>query len=138
MSIEEIGQKIKWLGGLVQKRDIYGLCVVVLVALSSFFLGRLSVFEERAVPVTIENISANSPVVLGEFTESSVVNEAPVSVKVTKPSAGTYVGSKNGTKFHLPYCPGASQISETNKVWFQTKEEAIAKGYSPASNCKGI
>ena len=51
---------------------------------------------------------------------------------------GAYVGSKNSNKFHLPTCPGAKTISDANKIWFQTKEEAIAKGYVPASNCKGI
>jgi hypothetical protein len=141
MSIEEIGQKIKGVGQLLLKRDIYGLCIVILVATGSFFIGRLSVFNERVTPVTIENISSNKPTVLGEFTESinkNVVSGVPEVPKTTPSKNGMYVGSKNSTKFHLPYCPGASQISEVNKVWFQTKEEALAKGYIPASNCKGI
>lgn len=49
-----------------------------------------------------------------------------------------YVASKTGTKYHLPTCAGAKQIKEENKVWFSTKEEAEAAGYTPATNCKGI
>jgi methylphosphotriester-DNA--protein-cysteine methyltransferase len=51
---------------------------------------------------------------------------------------GGYVASKNGTKYHLPWCGSAKQIKEENKVWFATKEEAEAAGYTPAANCKGI
>lgn len=51
---------------------------------------------------------------------------------------GQVVASKNGTKYHLPTCPGAKQISDKNKITFNSAEEARAAGYSPASNCKGL
>ena len=59
---------------------------------------------------------------------------------ISAPAAttGKYVGSKNGTKYHIPYCPGAKQMKEENKVWFASKEEAASRGYSPAANCPGI
>lgn len=49
-----------------------------------------------------------------------------------------YVASKNGTKYHLPWCPGASQMKEENKVWFATVADARAAGYEPAANCPGL
>jgi len=49
-----------------------------------------------------------------------------------------YVGSKNSNKYHLPWCSGARRIAEHNKVWFSSKAEAEAAGYTPAGNCKGI
>jgi hypothetical protein len=52
--------------------------------------------------------------------------------------AGSYVASKTGTKYYLPWCGTAKRIKEENKVWFATKAEAEAAGYAPASNCKGI
>lgn len=57
-------------------------------------------------------------------------------VPLVKP--GQVVASKNGTKYHLPTCPGAKQISDKNKITFNSAEEARAAGYSPASNCKGL
>lgn len=51
---------------------------------------------------------------------------------------GLYVASKNGTKYHLPTCPGAKRIKEENKIWFDSKTEAEQAGYEPAKNCKGI
>ncbi|MDB4992261.1 MAG: protein of unknown function with transrane region [Parcubacteria group bacterium] len=53
-------------------------------------------------------------------------------------TAGTYVASKTGTKYYLPSCATAKRIKDENKVWFNTKAEAEAKGYGPASNCKGL
>src|SRR3989344_1924759 len=32
----------------------------------------------------------------------------------------------------------AKSISEANKIWFNSVEEARAAGYAPASNCKGL
>ena len=64
-----------------------------------------------------------------------------VLVKEPEPvgkSSGTYVASKNGTKFYLPTCGSSKRIKEENKVWFDTKEEAIAAGYGPAANCPGL
>lgn len=141
MSIREIGQKIKGLGMLVEKTEIYLVLLIVLVALGSFFLGRLSVFSDRVVPVTIESLPADKPHVLGA--SAPIIETYSQSVAVPKTvlkevSKGMYVGSKNGTKFHLPWCSGAMRINEANKVWFQNKEEALAKGYTPAANCKGI
>jgi len=49
-----------------------------------------------------------------------------------------YVVSKNGARYHYPWCSGAQSIKEENKIWFDTKEEAEAAGYTPAANCKGL
>jgi methylphosphotriester-DNA--protein-cysteine methyltransferase len=48
------------------------------------------------------------------------------------------VASKSGTKYHLPTCPGAKQIKSTNLITFNSKQEAEAAGYTPASNCPGL
>jgi hypothetical protein len=53
-------------------------------------------------------------------------------------SGGQYVASKTGTKYYLPWCGTAKRIKDDNKVWFATKAEAEAAGYTPAKNCKGI
>lgn len=53
-------------------------------------------------------------------------------------TSGTYMASKNGTKYYLPTCGSAKRIKSENIVWFQTKAEAEAAGYSPAANCPGL
>jgi methylphosphotriester-DNA--protein-cysteine methyltransferase len=48
------------------------------------------------------------------------------------------VASKTGKKYHLPWCTGAKNIPENNKIWFNSIDEAKKAGYTPALNCKGL
>ncbi|MEK7585260.1 MAG: hypothetical protein AAB455_02005 [Patescibacteria group bacterium] len=103
-----------------------------LVALIAFGLGRLSRLEEAREPVRIENVATPALV-------SSKITTSTTSISAqTSSQAGQFVGSKNGTKYHYPWCSGAQRIKEENKVWFASKEEAATKGYTPASNCPGL
>ncbi len=51
-------------------------------------------------------------------------------------TTGTYVGSILSNKYHLPTCRYAEAIKAENKIWFDTKEEAAAAGYTPCGVCK--
>ncbi|MCX6731907.1 MAG: hypothetical protein NTX55_02905 [Candidatus Parcubacteria bacterium] len=108
------------------EKDLILAAVIILVALISFGLGRLSKIGESRVPITIENLTG--AVQQGESLDS--IQGLPLEK--------TFVASKNGTKYHYPWCSGAQSIKEENKIWFSTAEEAQKAGYSPASNCKGL
>ena len=73
-----------------------------------------------------------------EANAEAASTKAAVDADPASAAEGKYVASKSGTKYHLPWCGGAKQIKEANKIWFDTKEEAEAAGYTPATNCKGI
>ncbi len=85
----------------------------------------------------------SQPILMPETAQSegipttSLSPSTPSSVLVGA-EQGKYVASKKGTKYHLPWCGGAKQITEANKIWFVSKEDAEKAGYTPASNCKGI
>ncbi|OGD67429.1 hypothetical protein A2442_02900 [Candidatus Campbellbacteria bacterium RIFOXYC2_FULL_35_25] len=119
-SIRYLTNKIKLVSDFFNSQDVFLVFTIILVASASFGLGRLSKITENDFPLQINNIASVSEVI-----ESNEVK-------------GNYVVSKNGSKYHLPWCSGAQRISETNKIWFETKEEAENKGYTPAANCKGI
>jgi hypothetical protein len=104
----------------------YGLCVI-LVGCACFGLGRLSIDQ-----IEPQNRVSAGSVVLTELPPASVAASEAAS------SAARYVGSKSGSKYHLLTCPGASQIKEVNKIYFNTKEEALQQGYAPAANCPGL
>jgi hypothetical protein len=122
--------------------------LLVVVGLGSFWLGRLSVVENIG---KTDPPSVYAPHIGDEMPEAPRVPAASSTASSTQfESTGTqnaalvsdatkrYVASKTGTKYHLPWCSGARRIKEENKVWFATKEEAEAAGYTPASNCKGL
>jgi Metal binding domain of Ada len=108
------------------------ILILILLGTVSFGLGRLSVSKPPSFPVTICDTTPTT-----ETKATTFENKASV-VSALENSQGEYVGSKNGTVYHFPWCSGAKRISEENKVWFRTKEDAEAKGYRPAANCKGL
>ncbi len=107
------------------------IVIIVLVGLSSFGLGRLSVTEEQRVPLQIIEPQNQQASV-------STVNQNSQKQVDTAVSGGQVVASKNGSKYHFPWCSGAKSINEANKIWFNSPEDARKAGYTPASNCKGL
>jgi hypothetical protein len=111
------------------EKDLILATVIILVALISFGLGRLSKIRERKTPITVENLGAN--------VETGFLPQAQHETQF-QTDKGQVVASKNGTKYHYPWCAGAQSIKEENKIWFSSIEEARKAGYTPASNCKGL
>jgi len=128
MNIKEKIKKIKTLDN-----DIFIVVIILFVGLISFGLGRFSALSENKIPVTVQQSSLQAVenltgiVVVSQLSTPSVDSEEKL-----------FVVSKNGTKYHYPWCSGAQRIKEENKVWFDTKEEAEKAGYTPAANCKGL
>lgn len=134
----KLSDKIKKVNAKIKpfENDIILIIVIILVALISFGLGRLSKIRENKTPITIENISGSAPV-----NSAGEGGAAPLNASQQTGASQTeklYVASKSGTKYHYPWCPGALNIKEENKIWFSSKEEAESAGYTPASNCKGL
>lgn len=64
---------------------------------------------------------------------NSSVDESISNTSTENKNGGAYMGSKNGTKYYTPGCPGASRIKPENYVWFQSAEDATLQGYSKGS-----
>lgn len=109
----------------------YSLLVIV-VGLTSFFLGQSSV-STMADTAAVTYLP-------GAATIASVAEEKDEQVSVAPPTAmeSIVVASQSGTKYHLPECPGALQIKPENKISFPSAAAAAAAGYSPAANCPGL
>jgi len=142
MSIQELYTNIKQ---FFKNPDTLTVFIVILMGMSSFWLGRLSAGNESqsSTPFAdIENqarIQATSPSFSVAASESNPQPTLePIPLQTEESGEGSYVASKSGTKYHLPWCGSAKQIKDSNKIWFQSKAEAEAAGYTPAANCKGI
>lgn len=75
------------------------------------------------------------------YEDKNRLEKLPVATGVTLPIAkssykGKYVASKNSNKFHKPECMWAQKIKSENQVWFNSRQEAINKGYIPCKVCK--
>jgi hypothetical protein len=135
VSIQELSLKFK---GFFSNTEVLLAGLIVIVGVSSFALGRVSVPRNMG-DVDTEAAVMTSEKNKGEILETVSADAAEsIEAPVISQAEGGYVASKNGTKYHLPWCGSAKQIKEENKIWFATKEEAERAGYTPASNCKGI
>ncbi|HPN28326.1 MAG TPA: thermonuclease family protein [Thermotogota bacterium] len=66
-------------------------------------------------------------------TMPTVQQASPASIPSTSKKY-QYIGNKNTKVFHRLTC--SSLPDESNRVYFYTREEAIAAGYRPCGNCK--
>ena len=131
--LSEIIKLCKRLAGWVKTNntELYLTAVIVLVAVISFGLGRLSKIREEKTPITIENVKENAQI--GESKPLSTSN-VDSGIKADK----IFVASRNGKKYYYAWCESANVIKEQNRIWFSTQAEAEKAGYQPAANCKGL
>lgn len=128
VSIRELPPKIKaFAQGL--SGDLLVAILFVVVTFLAFGLGRLSALQQTAPPVAFVD---------GPYTAGTASTQAESTQPITTAATGAIVASKKGTKYHFPWCPGAQQMSESNKIYFDNEAAARAAGYTPASNCKGL
>jgi competence protein ComEC len=123
--LKKVKEKIKPI-----ENDLILVAVIILVAFISFGLGRLSKIRENKTPITVD-LSTTLGV-------KNITENQQAAVAGSQAGEKLYVASKSGTKYHYPWCSGALNIKEENKIWFSSKEQAAAAGYTPASNCKGL
>lgn len=145
-SIAQTSTKIKRLATFIDLKDIYSLVLLILATFGGYFWGSLGEIGQGRVAIELERFEPTFPVPVCEPITATEKKEIPVVNNVPEArenplemaKTGMYVGSKSGSKYHLPSCPGALRILAENKVWFSSKEDALAKGYTPAANCKGL
>lgn len=139
MNISEKIKKIKTIDN-----DVFIIVIILFVGLISFGLGRLSALSENKTPVTVRQGSLQAVENLTGAVANTQLPASPAGGSTSEVNSSIggkeklFVASKNGTKYHYPWCSGAQSIKEENKIWFDTKEEAEKAGYTPASNCKGL
>ena len=114
--------------GLKIKDDFFIVFLIFLVGFASFGLGKLSSFEKKKVPISVINTQ--------ESMYASVLENTSKKENITE--KGIVVASKSGTKYYYPWCSGTTKIKDENKIWFNTIDEAKARGLTPASGCIGL
>lgn len=69
------------------------------------------------------------------ISSSSINSTSSVAVNTSTQTqrGGAYMGSKNGTKYYTPDCPGSKRIKAENIIWFQSVQDATLQGYSKGS-----
>lgn len=66
---------------------------------------------------------------------STSVESSSSTNNLASSSSDGYVGNINSHKFHKPDCKGVSKMSDKNKVYFSSRQDAIDKGYQACHIC---
>lgn len=134
--------------------DVVLIVGIILISLISFgggwLLGASSSFKtEQIGEIVIEELSPeefqSSATKIGETeTEDKIENNNleegsnENSGEKKEKNEQEIIASKNGSVYHYIWCPGAKQIKEENKIYFNSKQEAEKAGYRAAKNCEGL
>lgn len=106
-------------------KNAFLIILILLLSFFSFQLGRVS--KTTSQPIKIEKAAIQEIFTEIQNLNSESRGEQKIDFRV--------VASKNGSRYHFLWCPGAKQIKEENKIYFNSEEEAISAGYSLAANC---
>ena len=68
-------------------------------------------------------------------TSSSTSHTDSSSSHSSSSNSGSYVGNANSGKFHISSCGSVDDMSEGNKVFFSSRDDAINQGYVPCKRC---
>ncbi|MFT5179478.1 MAG: hypothetical protein ACI9GH_000004 [Candidatus Paceibacteria bacterium] len=77
----------------------------------------------------VATIQANEPKISFEQ------NDLVVSIKGNTESIGSFLASKNGTKYYPTGCKSSNRIKEGNKVYFSSEDEAKKAGFELSKTC---
>ena len=127
--------------GLDLKEDLFIVFSIILIGMAGFGLGKLSALEKGRDQVQIKPANFIATSTISSNINTNITANVPMSASAmiaTESAKGMLLASKNGTKYHFPWCAGAKQIAEKNMIWFNSYEEAQKAGYTAASNCPGL
>ncbi len=103
---------------------------IVLISVIGFNLGRINALNKTPANTTdkasVYQATTKTPI-------SNIPKQTPVQPKDLRVVASKASSSK---KYHFTWCPGAKQIKEANKLWFETDVAAQKAGYTLAGNCQ--
>ena len=78
------------------------------------------------------SLSPSDEEVAGEI---SVSEDDDTTNTESSEEKGDIVASSRGSKYYYVYCSGAKTLSESNKIYFSSEEEAESNGYSLSTSC---
>lgn len=106
------------------------------IVILSFYVG---ILEGRRGGETSVTLSCSDDVLKGLAIKAPIEAMEPVQAPVvpqegtTSSPEGMFAGSKNGTKYYTPGCPGLDRIKAENIIWFKDAQDATLQGYTAAA-----
>lgn len=109
----------------------------ILIGVSAYFIGKIQTLESRSN--TIQVVYPDAIAIKKD--NINIPNQVDASINTTietKLQTGKIIASKNGKRYYYESCNGINRIKPENRIYFDTKEQAEAKGLTLASGCKTL
>ena len=116
----------------IDKKPVYLILTIVLVAVGSFYLGKMSNSTQSNENVNIVNSKGGR--VAGDYKpkDGIISNKPPLQIEGLE---AKYVASKNGKLYYRIGCGSSSRIKDENKVFFESANEAESAGFQASASC---
>jgi len=128
-------QKIKLFCQSEKGKDILIVIIIILLGISSFFLGRLSKENTlKGLKIEYRDQAASA---LGSISENSPsLDQNPsIETKTSNNKSGNYFASKRGKKYYSTACFAGKTIKQENRIYFSSADEAEKAGFTPSTSC---
>lgn len=122
-------------------KHIEGLLLImsaILIGGSAYLIGNMNALESNLSEIQVvypDAIAIKSDTKVEEIKSNEV---SSANNQKTNLATGNIVASKNGKRYYYPNCGGINRIKPENRIYFETKEQAEAKGLTLASGCKEL
>ena len=129
-------EKIKHFYESEKGKDLMIIIIVVLVGISSFFLGRLSSnSSNNGLKIEYTGQGATNTGINGSNMPKIELNQG-ITERVQKNTSGKYFASKNGHKYYSAGCSAGKSIKQENRIYFSSSTEAEKAGFVMSSSCQ--
>lgn len=113
-----------------------GACII-LISFTSYNLGKINALQKLPIKIQLEGRENNQGNNLGADIYSAIKPATSNQLPAAKLDTRVVVSkASNSKKYHYTWCPGALKIKESNKLWFNSSQEAEIAGYTLAGNCE--
>jgi hypothetical protein len=112
----------------------------ILIGGSAYLIGNMNAPESNLSEIQIvypDAIAIQSDAKIENLNSDKNTNQ-PIGNTASTIATGKIVASKNGKRYYYPNCGGINRIKSENRIYFETKEQAEAKGLTLASGCKEL
>lgn len=111
----------------------------ILIGGSAYFIGNIQAndSQESAIQIIYPDAIAVKSRTNSTPTEA-IKTQEEITEKKDQKVITNIVASKNGKRYYYSNCSGINRIKQENRIYFNNREEAEAKGLTLASGCKAL
>ncbi|MGA1049992.1 MAG: hypothetical protein ACO3TG_00705 [Minisyncoccia bacterium] len=123
-----------------QSEGLLLIISAILIGGSGYLIGNINAIESNLSDIQVvypDAIAIQSETKIEAIKSDQTITK-PIDNTASTVATDKIVASQNGKRYYYPNCGGINRIKPENRIYFDTKEQAEAKGLTLASGCKSL